>query len=169
MKLYLNFLNWRAFYVLMRLMLDWSVCRCSPCWQWRTFCDLTWFCASLNKKAAFTRKKKVKNWKPAGVVCVCVCVCVCMCFFFFFLNVFLFLFLGLFCSLELCSGAIFHFNKRISELFLTAVYLYFNFPTFPQNTNPCRIQNCPWLCLCLFIDLYIEILFCIVHSLLSWL
>lgn len=71
-----NFLTHRAFYALMRLMLDWSsVCCRSPCWQWRTF---LWFdlilCEFEQKGCVY--KKNTKNWKPAGVVCVCLFVLV---------------------------------------------------------------------------------------------
>lgn len=99
------------------------------------FCDLTWFCASLNKK----KEKRLRlqgekihhtSWFP---VC-CVCVCVCVYFYFFILFP------------ELCSGAISHFNKKISELFLTASLFY-----FPQEHETCvENRNCPWLSLFIY-------------------
>lgn len=117
-----------------------------------------WFdlilCEFEQKGCVYKKKKKKKKLETSWCgVCV-----------FLFFSCFVFV------SLDCARVPFSILTKRISELFLTAVSSLFYFSYFSQeHKNLCRIQNCPWLCLCLFIDLYIEILFCIVHSLLSWL
>lgn len=106
-------------------------------------------CVYKNKKK---NKKTTKNWKPAGVVC-------------FFLILILILFFVL--SLWTVLGCHFPFKQKDFRNFSNcSLFFVLHFLLFPRTQYPCRIQNCLWLCLCLFIDLYIEILFYIVHSLL---
>lgn len=107
--------------------------------SWRTVCDLTQVCASINKDAAFTRKTLKTGTSWCAVV-----------FSFFSIPLYLFL------------GAILHFNKN-SKLFITSVSSFFKNPCRIQTSDTSDYVFIYWSVYKGFCGFFF--FFCIVHSL----